>query len=83
MKINSVNTLANIYGLKNETESRKAAVDNKASSSSERINKSDKLEISDDIKKIRLIKSRLEDGTYNNRDIDLEIASRILEYAEI
>lgn len=84
MEIKSLYTLDKIYGLRNNpADTRKAALNRLSDNQTDKVNKSDTLEISGDVRKIQLIKSRVEEGTYNNMEIDKEVALRLLQYEEI
>lgn len=83
MKIDVIATLDKTYATRGSNDSRKAAISNSANSSSEKVKKGDSLEISSNLRKIQLIKSRVESGTYDDNGVINEVARRLLDYADL
>lgn len=83
MKIDVMSTLDKAYGLREKNNTRKTALNVSTNNSSDKVKKSDSLEISTNVRKIQMIKSRVETGAYNDEQVINEIARRLIEYSEL
>lgn len=83
MKIDVLSTLDKAYGLRDKNDSRKVALNVSTNNSSDKVKKSDSLEISTNVRKIQMIQSRVESGAYNDEQVINEIARRLIEYSEL
>jgi predicted transcriptional regulator YheO len=83
MKVDLIKTLDKIYGLQSKSDNRKSTTNSVTEKANEKTVKADSLEISSDLRKIQLIKSKYESGYYNNQDVIQEIAKRLIVHSEL
>ncbi|MDX9791827.1 MAG: hypothetical protein WC313_09215 [Candidatus Kapaibacterium sp.] len=81
MKINNINPYDKIYGLNQSKDSGKTTVSSEKQTG--KVVKGDRLDISSDMKKVRVIKERIEAGVYENDELLNELAKRLIDYSAV
>lgn len=83
MKIDITSKLEKTYGIKPKSKSDKSVKGDSKEQETEKVKKSDSLELSSNLKKIQMIQTRLNEKVYDRNDVIREISKRLIEYSEI